>query len=668
VEETFAERAARIAAEARTERLRAQPGRGRELGIVPTPTPIARVIARLALDAARRLAPSGPWLCIDPACGTGTFGAAWLAAIEEAGIDTGAGALVCLDVDADAVEATRAALEETARARGVVLDAHRVHDALATVEFGLPDIGANAPAVVLGNPPWASRTTHRGGPVGDALLADFRREADGSLLRGSKPGVLSDAYVRFLRWGLALVERAPGGGVLAMVTNASYLDGPAHRGMRAYLRLALDAITVLDLGGSALVGRASGPRDENVFGVRPGVAVLIGERGRRAMDATREPTPVRVMRLRGSAREKVATLLERTAAGDAATGACLVSAPLHASWRPATSPVDGGDAYDRWPSLADLFAFHAEGLQTNRDAALIDTDRDRLLDRLVRFSSDRVDLDLAPLLKPLPHYDPDEARRALRAALAAFPHGGPFIRRILYRPFDERFACTLSALAHRPRAKAARAVDHSRLCLVSTSHDRGERPFAHVLVTRHLPDNCALSTRSSCRARIFPSHQPNGMPNVDASRLGPTGGPPLSSEDAIAYTAAVLLAPAYRARFDPRLRAGFPRVMPAPDPVHRARIVEAGRGLVAAFVEHSDTPPLAPSDHGDPPSSPGDTANPRVGAENLVLGHHRVLEVITAQRGAAAASAVAPRIARLASHIAHLDDVVVPALVAQGVG
>lgn len=648
MQETPAERAARAAAEARALALREDPGRRRAHGVVATPAPVARAVARLALSAARRVLPDGPWCCVDPACGTGVFGAAWLAALEEACLDARGGALVCLDVDGAAVAAAREALGPAAGALGVGLDARVVDDALASLDLG-PERGAPEAVVVLGNPPWAGCAAHRGGPLGASLLADFRDGGDGAPGRRRKIGVLSDAYVRFVRWGLALVERAPAGGVIAMVTNGSYLDGPMHRGMRAYLRGALDTVTAIDLGGSALVGRIAGDRDDNVFGVRTSVAVLVGARARRVPGAGRGLAAVRVAALRGSAAEKTRALLALSASHEAPAVAVATTAQAGAPWTPAPSVSGARAAYDRWPALDALFSFHAEGLQTNRDAALVDVDRARLLDRLARFAAGREDPDLAPLLRPLPHYAPDRARAALRAAFGASPDGGAFVRRILYRPFDERYACTLFPLAHRPRPAAARAVDRSTLCLVSTGHDRGAQPFAHVLFTRLLPDNCALSARSSCRARVFPSHQPGGEPNVDAARLGPRGGAPLAPEDAVAYAGAVLLAPAYRARFDAALRASSPRVVPAPDAPTRDRIVAAGRALARLFT-------------GDAPVAPG-ALGP---APPLVLGHHRVHEALVAQRGAAHASALAPRLAAVAAAIDALDAVVLPALAAHG--
>ncbi len=113
-----------------------------------------------------------------------------------------------------------------------------------------------------------------GGAAGRTALlgrvrADVRVEVGGKTpLQERKVGVLSDVYVRFLRWAFEGLRRAPSGGVLGLVTNASFLDGPVHRGMRAAMGRWSEAIEVFDFGGSALTARDT-KVDDNVFGVRP---------------------------------------------------------------------------------------------------------------------------------------------------------------------------------------------------------------------------------------------------------------------------------------------------------------------------------------------------------------------------------------------------------------
>jgi len=154
-------------------------------------------------------------LVVDPAVGVGAFPAA-VAAVAPGR----AGRLLGFDLDPAAVATARAVLTRVPAAQGPGRLDLRPDNALAVPPGGVraPEEGA---VVVLGNPPWAGRSASRGGPT-DRLLDDFRRDAAGAPLRERKLGVLSDDYVRFLRWGAEVVRQAPAGGVLCLVTNGSF--------------------------------------------------------------------------------------------------------------------------------------------------------------------------------------------------------------------------------------------------------------------------------------------------------------------------------------------------------------------------------------------------------------------------------------------------------------
>lgn len=514
-------------------------------GVVHTPPAVARFVAREIA--------AHPGLIVDPACGPGVFLAACMVELPSPRRALG------LDIDDAAIEDARAILGPMAARRGWTLD-------LETRDTLAGPLDVEGPVVVIGNPPWAGRSANRGARYTDELLADFRRDADGGPLGERKVGVLGDDYVRFFRWACELVRR-PEGGTLAFVTNASFLDGPVHRGMRARLLRWFARIDVVDLGGSALIARRR-DRDENVFGVRPAAVITI---------ATRPPdhgeerdARVTHAALRGSRDEKLARL-ERP----------IERASIEPR-RPLVRfiPTRRFDVYESWPSLSELMPFHREGLQTNRDAFCVDEDEARLRERLEAFA--RGDAREWPGKAGVGsrHYDPEAARRSVAAALAS---GDPPIRPIAYRPFDDRYVCVVSRVCHRPRPALLAAMDRSSVALLSVRKDRGERVWAHFGVTRHAVDNCYLSSRSSCRTRAFPSHRPDGSPNLAA----PFTDDPRAL---IRYVLAVLAAPAYRARFDDALRSDYPRIPAPPSRAAFERCVRAGEAVERAFLEPRSAP------------------------------------------------------------------------------
>ncbi len=568
-----------VEASARDARLPAAERKAR--GVVHTPASIARFVARAVDAQLRALAiadgiSGGDVTILDPATGPGIF----LAAALERARGGAPRACIGVDVDARAIDGAKVALAAPFDAAGWPLALHAL-DALASV----PDV--EGPVAILGNPPWTARTASRGAT--DALLDDFRRDADGPM-RDRKLGVLSDAYVRFVRWALAVLERSPCGGVVGFVTNGSFLDGTVHRGMRTWMARTLDRIDVVDLGGSALVARA-GPRDENVFGVRPSVAITIMARGRGTHERAAR---VRRVRITGSRQEKLAALAALEV-DDARFEEIELAPPAMRFTRAASASMPAS-----WPSVEAWMPFHREGIQTNRDDLVVGRTREEVLSKVRAFvGSEVVDLRRG-------HFDPSAARARLRAA-------GPldrFVVPIAYRPFDDRFALVHPALCHRARAPLAVAMAHAPLALVTSRRDRGERPFAHLGVVFSPADNCYLSARSSCRARVFPLRDPGGLPNLDRVLLEELQRR-VGSVSAIAvfhYLVAFLSSGEFRARFDEALRRDPPRVPMPPDRACFESVAAAGAGVVEAFRER-------PRQEGG-----GEGAS----AERIIIGHWEV--------------------------------------------
>lgn len=532
-------------------------------GVVHTPVELARGMLREA-DAllGRHGLPrvgSAALEILDPATGPGVFLAATIAHArgEEA-------RLAGIDVDPAAFAATRAALGRAAEARGWRLSLE-VRDALEVPWDGTH--GASA-RLVVGNPPWSARGL--GPAFVEALVRDFHRDERGAPLGERRRGVLADAYVRFLRWAADAVERAPGGGALALVTNSSYLDGPVHRGVRAFLTSRFDEVSIVDLGGSALVARAPGAIDQNVFGVRPGAAVLLAARPPRGGARLARVT---YRALGGTVEDKLAALAKPREP-------VVVEEPL-ASLRPRarTSPEYAG-----WPSIAEWLPFHAEGVQSNRDALVFDRDRGALLERLERVARGRLEL------APRPHFDPREALRSLRA-LEAGEGFEPHVRPVAYRPLDARWAFLHPSLCHRPRPPLLEAMGASSLALVSVRQDRGGLPWAHAALVAHPIDNCFLSSRSSCRARAFPTHRPDGSPNLAPSVLGALRALGLepAPRQVLAYLAAVLSSRPYVRAHAPALALDYARVPLPRDRTVFSQLAGLGERLAAGLDARADT-------------------------------------------------------------------------------
>lgn len=129
--------------------------------------------------------------------------------------------------------------------------------------------------VVIGNPPYAGHSANKGEWI-ENLLQEYKKEPDGSPLKEKNPKWLNDDYVKFMRYSQHFIEKN-GQGIVAMITNHSFLDNPTFRGMRSSLMKTFDKIYVLDLHGNSKKKETApdGSKDENVFDIQQGVAISI---------------------------------------------------------------------------------------------------------------------------------------------------------------------------------------------------------------------------------------------------------------------------------------------------------------------------------------------------------------------------------------------------------
>ena len=124
--------------------------------------------------------------------------------------------------------------------------------------------------VVLGNPPYSVSSCNKNDYI-DELMEVYKQDLNE---RNIQP--LSDDYIKFIRMGESFIEKN-NEGVLAYISNNSFLDGVIHRQMRKHLMQTFDKIYILDLHGNAKKKETSpdGSKDENVFNIQQGVSINI---------------------------------------------------------------------------------------------------------------------------------------------------------------------------------------------------------------------------------------------------------------------------------------------------------------------------------------------------------------------------------------------------------
>lgn len=566
----------------------------RQAGVVHTPPGLARAQI-VGLDRMLKDAGLSDGMCsrelvvVDLACGTGAFVAATLTHAHARG--AAPRAIVATDVDSESLTV----MQECCSGVAAGLDCDlRVRCENSLEQGVIPLAQPAAWVVVVGNPPW-SVAKRRPSAAMQPLLEDFRRDAAGCRLVARKLGVLGDSYVQFFRLAVAYAELGTVGGGLGLWTNGSFLDGPNHRGMRRALLQGFSAVDVDDFGGNALLSRdPTLGTDQNLFGVRTSVALTIAVRSQvRAGTDTRAAkvakTRVRYRRVRGTRLDKINGLSSSGTAGRA-----YVEVKSSAPWYSLVPSAAVPRRYSEAVGLHELMPFHREGVQTNRDAMVVASNRAELRARLQRFVSGTLEPEFKSVSRRTSHYNPEAAREAVEKA---FREGGgdePWLLPIAYRPMTTRVFCPLTPLCHRPRPALLRAMARSSLALVTVRQDRGTAEYRHAAIVSHVADSSYLSSRSSCRTRVFPQNTEEGVPNLDVQALAIVSERAercLGVDEVMALAVALLHCPDYLGKYGQVLRRDYPRLVLPESSLAIQALIGAGLSICDAFLDESRVEP-----------------------------------------------------------------------------
>jgi predicted helicase len=124
-------------------------------------------------------------------------------------------------------------------------------------------------SVIIGNPPYNANqqnendnNKNREYPAIDKRIKDtYIKESTAQKTK------VYDMYARFIRWAS---DRITNKGIIAFVTNSSFINAKTFDGFRKVVKSEFDYIYILDLGGNIRGGDTTG----NVFNIMVGVAIV----------------------------------------------------------------------------------------------------------------------------------------------------------------------------------------------------------------------------------------------------------------------------------------------------------------------------------------------------------------------------------------------------------
>lgn len=441
--------------------------------------------------------------------------------------------------------------------------------------------------VVMGNPPYSVSSSNKGKWI-ENLMVDYKRDLNE---RNIQP--LSDDYIKFIRYGQHFIEKN-GEGIVAYISNNSFIDGLIHKKMREDILKSFNKIFILDLhGNSSKKETASdGGKDENVFDIRQGVSINIFVKYK--ADSSTEIFHSDIF----GDRNKKYNILDSNNLNSILWNKLEVVSPNYFF---VPKNFKSQKAYENGFSIGEIFPFSNSGVKTHRDDFISDIQRNNLRIRIKSFYGDESSI---PEIKKRFNLKESKSFNISNVKDVGF-YQEEKVQEMLYRPFDTRFIYYDAKLIDRAREDVCNHVlGRDNLCLLASRQAISPGPYMHFGITTHIADNRVFYSNKGI-PQIIPLYiydddsqqtlngAPQRKPNLDSKivkkisdGLGLTFTPEKEESDGtfapidlLDYIYAVLHSPTYRETYKEFLKIDFPRV-PYPDnPEQFWELVELGGEL-----------------------------------------------------------------------------------------
>ncbi len=423
--------------------------------------------------------------------------------------------------------------------------------------------------VVIGNPPYSVSSENKSPWILD-LIKEYKKNL------GEKKINIDDDYIKFIRLAEYFVEKNKTG-IVAMITNNSFIDGITYRQMRKHLLETFDEIYILDLHGSSKKKETSpdGSKDENVFDIQQGVAISIFIRKRVSKSALGK---VYHSEITGT-REVKFVKLDETDLINLQWKKIDFSEPYY-FFVPINISADSG--YKNGFKIDDLMIEYNSGIQSKRDNICFPLRESQLKAIISDFENESISGIRTKYSLPKDGRDwkIEWAKKDLE--------NGYKIESVLYRPFDVRktaYTGKSKGFIGYPRQKTFRYfVEKENLGLI-TVRQQSTFNFQHILVTKYMIESGAISLQTKEWGYVFPlylfAEDGTKIPNLKKEildKIENTVGK-VTPEDILDYIYAVLHSPSYREKYKEFLKIDFPRVPYPKDKDAFKKLVKFGTEL-----------------------------------------------------------------------------------------
>lgn len=463
--------------------------------------------------------------------------------------------------------------------------------------------------VVIGNPPYSGHSENNSLWIADLLrgkIQDGARqssyfEVDNGNLGEPNPKWLNDDYVKFIRFGQWLIDKT-GYGILAFITNHSYLDNPTFRGMRQQLMESFTHIYLLDLHGNTKKPETcpDGQKDENVFDIQQGVAIGIfvnlnsPTAGDRSHVYHADVWGLREDKYKALGENDISTITWEELSPDS---------PFYL-FKPVDTELK--EEYENGWKITDIMPVHSVGVITARDRLTIQSTREALWEVVNDFCClpEEEARTTYGLGKDTRDWKVRRAQKDIRDSTLDRTR----IRPILYRPFDVRYTYYTGksrGFLCMPRHEVMKHFMMENVGLL-TCRQQNTAGFYHGFVCEHIAESCVVSNKTREINHVFPlylypaiektcssfrKNPEEKIPNIRSDlikRLTECYGHSPSPYAIFSYIYALFYSQEYRSRYKEFLKTDFPRVFFTSNYQLFLQVSSLGKHLISLHLMHQD--------------------------------------------------------------------------------
>ena len=372
------------------------------------------------------------------------------------------------------------------------------------------------------------------------------------------PKWLKDDYMKFICFAESKVQ-AQEQGIVAIITNHGFIDNVTFRGARWHLLNNFDKIYILDLHGNVKRQEKDyeGKQDGNVFGIQQGVSInIFVKTGQKKQDLAQ----VYHYDLYGTQQDKYNFLLQN----DLHSVQWKVFTPKPPYYLFFSYDEALFDKYVQYISIKDIFKSVGVGITTAHDDFVIDSDKERLLQKFNDFR------DSPPSANEL-HKKFNVKEKANWDILKGWQNLQgesnlqKYIQKIAYRPFDMRYIFYEEKLVWRCVKDIMQHFTNQNLGIVFSRQVVGNE-FQHNFIVDTIMESCYISNRTKEINYIAPlylvesdSRSENFTQSFRAF-IDTKYGERFAPEVILGYIYAVLFHKDYREKFLDFLKIDFPRI------------------------------------------------------------------------------------------------------------